>query len=300
MIFDTLAAIVERHYPQLFNDVNKAKLFVLPYPAHEVIPQKIPPEEMSLLEEEFFLPFRTIAVEDPATCTILIDTEKDQKGIGTRRLFMELIDFSAPQSAFDPRRTEGHSVEDLRAMTPPGTCKLTLGSIDEVKVDATKSGFWINITLEHSALVNKQKVVIEFEPGRPVWQAIQEESSKNMLSTLQEVMWFNTPSRFVVEVSSPKAKKKAAEKKHKRIVRSDSRPHYTLLTPGEIRKILRIPDPDPTGRHPAPHWRRRHKRFLTDPRYTKKRFKWVDVPATWVGPDEAIVEHKRYKIRWDL
>ena len=133
------------------------------------------------------------------------------------------------------------------------------------------------------------------------YKAMQNDAATAASTAIQEIMFFNSPGRFIVEItpSSHEREEKKA-RKAKKITRVHQRKKYTILTPKEIRVLLKLPPADPTGRTQAPHQRRRVKRFLRSPRFTKKRFTWVQVDAVWIGPKEAQIGKHRYKVRLDI
>lgn len=106
----------------------------------------------------------------------------------------------------------------------------------------------------------------------------------------------NLPSRFVMEVSPAKPVKQGPK-----LLRQHERSRFVLLTPTEIRKrYIRAGDPAYTGRHVGAHSRRAHWRTLSSDRYVNAKGTRLHIPATWVGPSEAVVGNKRYKVRLDL
>lgn len=98
--------------------------------------------------------------------------------------------------------------------------------------------------------------------------------------------------------------------RHAKIPRREDRPHYTLMTPLEARKLFGgrpEPEPEPEAdgvkgdrAGPAPHLRRRHYRTLRDDRFTNKKGQVIEVKAAWVGPEEHVAGGKRYRVRLDL
>jgi hypothetical protein len=180
---------------------------------------------------------------------------------------------------------------------------ITFGQIKDIVVQpAGKTGYDARVTTNYFALANKDRVYYDsLTAGQEASVAIGDSAGRNALTALEEVMWFNAPGRFVLE-AVPEGYERAIKKgvTKKKIIRSDFRPRYTLLTPQEIRKVMKLPPSEPTGRKQSPHERRRHKRYLRAERYTHKRFQWVDVDAAWIGPEEAKVGNMRYKVRLDL
>jgi hypothetical protein len=151
-------------------------------------------------------------------------------------------------------------------------------------------------------------------PGEPVSSELLSEAveaehdafSKEVIShvstAIEQVMYFNTPDRFVLETQRVSKKQRPRKASKGRIPRSDERPVYTLLHPSEIRRVMGIGDPasDQSGRKVRPHERRRHFRTYTSERYKSARGTTVVIPATWIGPDQASVGNKRYRVCLDI
>ena len=110
-------------------------------------------------------------------------------------------------------------------------------------------------------------------------------------TAIEEVMTFNTPDRFVLETIPSKRKRAKG-----RIERSDSRPTYTLLRPDAIRRTMGISSNAKEGFKKRPHERRRHFRTYKSDRYKSAKGKTVVIPATWIGPSEAEIGNKRYRV----
>lgn len=121
---------------------------------------------------------------------------------------------------------------------------------------------------------------------------------QNAVAALEEVMWFNTPDRFVVERSPDATLKKG---KGPPIPRSQHRPRYILLRPGEIREKLGLgEEPVHDRKSPTPHTRRRHYRTLRSDRYVNKQGTKLLIPATWIGPSEGEFKGRRYRVCLEL
>ena len=86
MLFDKFANIVEHNdvLGYLFKPtLHKAKLFSFPYN-----PEKLPLKDIQFSNEDFFLPFNTVAIEDKKSIVFLQDTIPNQYGWNTVRNFI--------------------------------------------------------------------------------------------------------------------------------------------------------------------------------------------------------------------
>jgi len=73
MIFDKLCGLVERQLPEFRKYVEGARLFHFAGNPHEFLPNRF--EEIEFLRENFYLPFRTVALEDNASVILIQDPE---------------------------------------------------------------------------------------------------------------------------------------------------------------------------------------------------------------------------------
>jgi hypothetical protein len=181
------------------------------------------------------------------------------------------------------------------------------GVIDYVDMDHEK---WItSAVVKYIALVTKdggvQATEIRTRTNGEEFDFLSEDHIRSARTAMEELFVFNTPNRFIVEESSEAIQRhqKKPLKDRKKITRSNLRPRYTLLKPGEIRKKLGL-DMHAQGTHASPrvHERRRHPRtYPDDPeRWPNKHGQTIIVPATWVGKSDGWVGRKYYRIRLDL
>ncbi len=313
-IFDGAAGIIERHLPAIVKRVEKARLFFFPGRAHEILPKDMDPETTAALHESFFLPFPTIAVEDTATCTIMWDTEKDQEGLDGVRGFIEIEPFSVATVGEFREGQDDEETEKIKAQVakyPPGSMLISEGRFGPVKlnphgkIEFAGLVMWVALATKNDGILGMDSVT---RPGdRKSLQLLQGPVLSNVDTSLQEVFYFNSPNRFIVEECPIKAmarwKKCKNRKKTKKPVRAQirrkhDRPVYTLLRPKEIRAKLGLP-PLTVGGVRRPHERRRHYRTYRDERYKGMKGKTVIVKACWVGPSTAVVKNRRYKILLD-
>ena len=331
MIFDKLCGAVER-YPALIADpiiegrihpleniLRSAKLFVLPAASVDIIPSshlpvdrgnkigidwnKLSPNgDQEFLWETFFLPYRTVAFEDLESCTVLIDTEENQIGLAGTRAFLEckLVSKRRAELIGEARKRSAEDVaEDVRLAgwmeEKYGRDPLLIyvGLISYNKVDGRICHHIEAPEITYIAGRSKSERIVVDDVGRPGFR----EALGDVSCSVAEVAHANLPSRFVVEVVAPRAANSV--ELPGRIRRSHERPVYTLMTPDEIKVIIQPPAPHGDRAAPIPHARRRHFRRLSAERYTNAKGKTVVVSACWVGPTEAMVDGKRYRICLD-
>ncbi len=315
-IFDSAAGVIEQHFPAIVKRVEKARLFLFPARPQDVLPKDYDAETLVTISEQFFLPFPTVAVEDAATCTIMWDTEKDQAGLGGVRGFIEIQPFTAESvSACREADVDAETVEEMQKIIskyPQGSMLIAEGRFGPVRLSAGGKIEFAGVAL-WVALATKADGIIGMDMAsrpkdRESLVRLQAPILANVDTSLQEVFYFNSPERFILEDCPVKAmarwkKRKNRQRKRRKldkaqIRRRHERPVYTLLRPNEIRAKLGLP-PLAVGGPQRPHERRRHYRTYRDDRYTKMKGKTVVIPATWVGPSDAEIGNRRYRILLD-
>ncbi|HYE21207.1 MAG TPA: hypothetical protein VEA69_22365 [Tepidisphaeraceae bacterium] len=285
--FNELCRIAERQLVSLpewkgfENQLRDLKLFTMPGNPSEFLPKEYTADQVELHSELFFLPFREIAVEDDFGVVLLSDRDQDASGLWTERSFFVLV-----AAAPDTDVRTGMAKGKVWARFTTG------GTVFETKVDVQWAA---------EASPDGSEITVFRDPDIP--QPAMDMAREHVAAALQEVMLLNTPSRFVVEQTPAKQRKQAV-----RIPRREDRPAFTLMTPGEVRKLFdRSEDPDDAVDEgakpraaPAAHMRRRHFRTLRDDRFVNAKGKVIEVKAAWVGPEEHVANGKRYRVRLDL
>lgn len=304
MIFDQFCGLVERHLPDAVPLLKLAHIFEFPGVPHETLPKSYDEETLHLLSETFFLPFNVVAVEDPASCVLLFDRTKDQQGISEQRFFAECLPLdrehlSKCHEGIDALGSDNRFLQE-------GLLQIAFGRISRFQIDG-KSGppLVIDGQLDRILLCDKRGVRLtetELMQRHPaIAERVTRSVLRNVMTAFEELFYFNVPSRFVVEKTVVKQR---PPNPNTVIPRSETRPHFILLTPDQIRDTLSREDvgqdPGTVRKSPKPHHRRRHYRRLKSDRYKEARGKTVCVPAVWVGPEEGIVGPNRYRVRLDL
>lgn len=351
MLFDKLCGVAERHIPFLIPTLRRAKIFKFEGVPHEILDKMLDDrsdDEIKDLYNGFHLPYPVIAIEDGASCVILEDTLDDQMGFDNYRLVTELIDVNADNKYFNDdvsvaerkqgliKAYTGGREPSLKYTIVFGKARISLitrkddyivgnkdlyngeyyhgpGSDDNDVGLITDAGIRSAVGVTKNGLIDTWKHCSDI-----VKDQILKSFSQNALASFSEIMYIQSPSRFILKSTPLNIKNK---KKSKKIPRSHQRPMYTVLKPEEIREKLNITHSHGTGgsRTVRVHERRRHWRYLSDDYYaydkngdrlppliipTGKRrgeiyYKKTYVPATWVGKSEAVVGNKRYKVVLD-
>lgn len=311
--FDKLCWFAER-FPELLGPslvamLRGTHLFQFPHVPHEVLPKHYSEEEAQFQNDHFVLPFRSVAVEDLSSCILLWDDGPNQTGMSKRRWFIELAPLSSRSAA---AWRDGGVEADVRKTLPDEVrarieraFNFSFGQINVQELKATPAdGSWSFAVggdlIAYHMLDETGSMEIGAELLKNYGVQVAENSIRNAMTAIEELMLFNRPDRFIVRESPAKARKSDSPK----IPRSHERDVYTLLRPHEARAKLGIPHPSEGSRVGAKFIgeRRRHvRRYPDDPeRWPNAHGKTIVVPATWVGPHEAVVGRRKFTIMLDL
>jgi hypothetical protein len=324
--FDRLCSVVERQFPsaELRDYLKRAALFDFPQRWHETSKaggeNRMADYDMvggaEFVMDNFFLPFPIIAVEDSASVVIVVDLEPGQVGLNCERVFVEcfLMGTSVEEFGYDGAKyAEKLKDRPLEDKLPPTACMVSVSRIKKAWVaphaETGRPSICYEAELGFAFVADKKQMYLSPSQWRQMclaagdWGGMTQSAALNAKTALEEVMYFNTPHRFVVKRSAERPRQKKG--KGPEFLRSHERDQYVLLQPHEIREKLGMPEPTQDRKSPVPHPRRRHFRVLKSERYKFDREKYPDgkkviVPATWIGPSEGEHEGRRYEVCLDL
>ncbi len=320
MLFDKMCRIAEREIPELEKKLRSIKLFHFPGIPHEFLPKEIDDDILVFLREQFMLPFQSIAIEDDAGLVIIEDIEKNARGINQERKFIDVVRLNSPENVFrdeaeeDARKnTEMKEwVRDQGMLDYDPLC-FAFGSIESVEyVDS--HNFLTQVRMDRVVIAyvkpfRKKHIFADYDRKEldklPELSAFHVKSAGiNAMTAMQEILYANTPNKFILEISPslPKTKKKKKKKRNIKINRSDDRKKYILLKPKEIRKIIKedIPNKGSGRKSPKIHERRAHPRTFRSDKFVNMQGKTIMIPAKWIGVSEKTVGNKRYKVMLDM
>lgn len=289
MIFDAFARIAEKHIGgSVLKDLEASRLFVFPGRGDTDLPKSYSEDQRMWLHENFFLPFRIVCVEDEESCVLLKDPEEGARGAAVDRAFVDCIPIGDVPGVSDDLKDDGELYQ-----INFGTAAYHLVG------EGTSDLSWMIEGGIRASLYATRKRVVYFASDDALAGFVTRKNLHNAGTALQEVMFLNTPDRFILEKSPTQPRRRKGRDK-KPVSRSHERPVYTILKPHEIREQMGLPEESAAERtKPRPHERRAHTRTFRAERYKAKRGKTIIIPATWVGPSEAVVKGKRYRVLLD-
>jgi len=315
VIFDRFAKVVEQFFPKLVPELQKAKLFVFPGRAHDILPPTLPAADCQNIIDEFFLPFQTVVVEDTLSCVMLIDSEKEQRGLNCVRHFLEYAEVATDVSEADPendRLSEYNNDDEWMAArrevlkTHPRLAMISHGKFMGAEViDIDDAG---NGKMQHAYHMIEMKTcepdvgatdVTDFLKSERDMQLTIEACVQNAWVAMKEINYFNSPEFFILEEKTERTDREMQKaRKAGRVPRRHVRPRYTVLKPTRIRQRMGLP-PVATGIKKAPHERRAHTRTFRSDRFTFMKGKTIVIPAKWIGPKQSRVGNKIYRVILD-
>jgi hypothetical protein len=301
-VFDQACGVVERYFPELRKLFESVSVFHLDVTPGVDLPKKgdIAAEIVQEQLDTFFLPFPSVAIEDRGGVVILEDTRANQSGMSEFRNFINItMPERAEAASLGATEEQMSALRDRTNKSNPGRM-IFVGGVIRVPHLTADQQFVIMGESRWFSIASKDALETPRTPAmemiRRVGPRFQEETLRDAQVAVDEVRYLNQPALFVVEIAPANLRKPGPK-----IPRSTDRPIYTLLSPEQIKTRFLFPQRALEDRSkPTPHPRRRHYRTLRSEKYTNKRGSRILIPATWVGPEEATIGNKRYRVRLDL
>jgi len=190
MIFDALRQIASNWLAEIKPFVDAATLLHLPVTPHHVLPRQQDLETMSEVSINFKLPYPITAIEDNASCVVLIDPTPDLKGLDEQRLFIDCMPLHAdPQHFSDPAAVQA-MCDSLEVRLSSGVYGISMGRISS---PAQRSGSWLAMSqllwVVTGSLTQQRTTIADFEAlPEPVKTAIQTGTTRNAMTAIEEVI----------------------------------------------------------------------------------------------------------------
>lgn len=190
MIFDAIALMIERWAPDLVPRVDSAMLIHLPIVPHRVLSREMSPTEALRLMVEFSLPSRAVAIEDQASCVVLMDENPGATGICSPRAFVDGVP-AAMDTRFDVY-SEGDLARltaDARARNPPGTMIISTGTVHPQVISTTGYRVEGNLTRVIYGTVDalKEAPGTRASPTHPKYDRLLASGLRNAMTALEEI-----------------------------------------------------------------------------------------------------------------
>jgi len=290
--------------------LDRARLFIFNIYPTETLNQADLTNMMST-DMEFHLPFPVVAVEDKVSCAVIWDLGEETFGFNAPRMVME---FAPIKNYTDPRAyktgesnpfkdscTESSVRDAAECLSERYKYSFRMGEISAYW-DAVHTKWLARSVVHETALFNDCSDYLDVHKDMELGasDACSYDFSRACLTVFEELLHLSRPDTFILESS--------AERKHKKqgkYALTRERPTYTVVHPGEARKIMQLPEPIPKkegGRillERRSYWRRSHERHLKADIYKEKKViqvKRAFVPSYWNGASESVVGNKKYRV----
>ena len=277
-LWDKMCRSVEGYNnPAMVKMMGMAKLFIFSQSIDTFLPQN---RHAYLLHniDSFRLPFPIVAVQNSiGNITIIADTVENQVGFNQKRI---VLDFLATKN---PISEDGClSESEIYGMRLDEDGKITM-NIDLFSLLSVRDG---------AVLRELHGEEIQKSGG----DSALEYSRITIYTVLQELIFLMEPQNFILKESPQKIR----PFKNKKIPRQHERPLYTFLKPNAIRERMGVSISIGNGTKKRPHERRGHWRVLRNERYGDRVGEQIWVKHSWIGPSEAKVGNKFYKVILEL
>ena len=181
----------------------------------------------------------------------------------------------------------------------PGSCSVSWGTIDSFKlVEDLSQRFHVLGTVEASLDATPERLLGVGGINYPL-EAVAEVTLRNVATAYEEIAFNNTPNRWVVEtrkIKAAAAAEKSAAKLPSYIPGAVERPLYRMMTREQAAIFFPAQASAAGATLKQGHERSAHPRTYRHPRFTNVRGRTMVIPATWVGPTEAVDGNTKHRI----
>jgi hypothetical protein len=190
MIFDALREIAANWLTDIKPVVDVATLLYLPVTPHEVLPREQDLETMSDVSINFRLPHLITAIEDNASCVLLIDPKPSLVGLHEQRMFIECVPLHTDEDSYNDTRGDRAVLEALKTRSSEGVYAVSAGKICS---PAQRAGSWLaqgELLWTVTGTVVKQHTTIADFTALPdaVLAAMTRSALRNALTAIEEII----------------------------------------------------------------------------------------------------------------
>lgn len=319
MLFDLFIQHRDMFPPKFRTYVQRARLFQFDLMPTETM-CGFSTDLIDGLSYDFFLPFPVVAVEDKVSCVIVADIEKESIGLNVPRIFMEVAPlvnytkdgaYKLQSTATDDEITKDKERRDMLAKhMQEGTAYPHVVRYGFTHIEwSTEYKKWKAYSkLGGSFIIRKDGIYDMTKIPTLKMDDIVDDFCRACVTAYEELIHLSSPQKFILMTMN----KSNDNKQHIKYKLARERPLYTVLTPQQIRKIIKkdepIPEHDKQGRvilERRAHIRREHTRTLKNEKFKDKigqviNVKRAFVPAIWRGEYEHEDSINRYRVLLDI
>jgi hypothetical protein len=190
MIFDALHQIASNWLVDIKPLVDAATLLHIPVTPHRVLPRHQDLEAMSAMSINFRLPHPITAVEDNASCVVLIDPRSDLRGLDEERLFIDCVPLHADEDHYNDSPRERAMCESHKSTALTGVYAVSLGRI---RSPAQRAGSWLargDVLWIVTGTISRQHTTVADFNGLPeaATTAITNAALRNAMTAIEELI----------------------------------------------------------------------------------------------------------------
>jgi len=190
MIFDALRQIADNWLPDIKPLLETATLLHMPVTPHNVLPRNQNLETLSSTSINFRLPHPIAAIEDNASCVLLIDPKPGLVGLAERRMFIECIPLDSDESNYNDTPADRAVCEAMKESGPQGVYVVTVGFVSS---PAQRAGSYVAegevLWLVRGTLTRQLRTVADFNALPPAAVALVTEGSiRNAMTAIEELI----------------------------------------------------------------------------------------------------------------
>lgn len=203
-IFDDLKTITSTWLPELRPFVNRAVLIHCPIVPHEELPHKVDSADLAKIMHQFRLPYPITAVEDKASCVILIDPKPGMQGFDQPRMFIDCVPFDNDEENYRDSDADRSVLEAIRNGSKEGLHSVAAGLFASPRQDVGTWTAWGELWLAATGTPQKQcRSTADFHSlPRAAQQIAVSAAIRNAMTACEELLHFGTVSHPPVPPSA--------------------------------------------------------------------------------------------------
>jgi hypothetical protein len=190
MIFNALREIANTWLREIKPLVDAATLLHFPVTPHEILPREQDLETMSNISINFRLPHLITAIEDNASCVLLIDPKPGLMGIHEPRMFIECVPLAGDEANYNDTPGDRAALQSLKSPSNNGVYNVSAGTI---RSPAQRAGSWLaegrvlwivtgTVTEQHATSVDFNKL------PEPLIAAMTNAALRNAMTAVEEII----------------------------------------------------------------------------------------------------------------
>jgi hypothetical protein len=193
MIFDTLRRIGRTWLPDIRPIIEAAHVIHLPIAPHRVLPRHQPLKTLSRISTQFTLPHPVTAIEDNASCVVLVDPSPGLRGLDERRLFFDCVPLDGRDDAYGDGAVFQILSQAAGLSRPAGVNAVTAGWI---ACPAQREGQWLasgELIWAVTGTADRQHATnADFQRLPPALSTlIAEQAMRNAMVGVEELIYFS-------------------------------------------------------------------------------------------------------------